>query len=238
MTLLLIFLLTHLLTDFVFQTDRLVARKAAGESKAMDQHGLIHFVVGIILLALTRQMNLRYILGLVILSVIHVLLDIGKQRIKTQWTTSETLVFQLDQMLHLIIILLSVTLVQSLDFTPLTDIDRWLGIAITVVFTLWTSGIIIGLLLEDLRLRETDQAPLQGGRPAIGRYIGYLERGLIVFFLLNNSIASLGLLATFKTLARFRQLDDQAFAEYYLLGTLLSLSFGIAGTYLFNLFYV
>ncbi|MDQ6796119.1 MAG: hypothetical protein M3067_15145, partial [Chloroflexota bacterium] len=72
-----------------------------------------------------------------------------------------------------------------------------------------------------------------GGEPApsvraspsqIGATIGVLERLLIVTFVLTGSTAAVGFVVGAKTLARFRQLDDRDFAEYYLLGTLASVA--------------
>jgi hypothetical protein len=56
----------------------------------------------------------------------------------------------------------------------------------------------------------------------VGATIGILERLLIVTLVLTNATAAIGLVVAAKTLARFRQLDDRDFAEYYLLGTLAS----------------
>jgi uncharacterized protein DUF3307 len=58
----------------------------------------------------------------------------------------------------------------------------------------------------------------------IGATIGVLERLLIVAFVLTGSAAAIGFVVAAKTLARFRQLDDRDFAEYYLLGTLASVA--------------
>lgn len=58
----------------------------------------------------------------------------------------------------------------------------------------------------------------------IGATIGVLERLLIVTFVLTGSTAAIGFVVAAKTLARFRQLDDRDFAEYYLLGTLASVA--------------
>lgn len=58
----------------------------------------------------------------------------------------------------------------------------------------------------------------------IGATIGVLERLLIVTFVLSNATAAIGLVVGAKTLARFKQLDDRDFAEYYLLGTLASVA--------------
>lgn len=56
-----------------------------------------------------------------------------------------------------------------------------------------------------------------------GRVIGVLERWLIVTLVLISQYALLGLVLTAKSIARFRQLEEARFAEYYLLGTLYSL---------------
>ena len=80
-----------------------------------------------------------------------------------------------------------------------------------------------------------DLAPtaVPSGAPArIGATIGAFERLLIVTFVLVNAIAAVGFVIAAKTLARFKQLDDRGFAEYYLLGTLASVSVAIASAYL------
>lgn len=60
-----------------------------------------------------------------------------------------------------------------------------------------------------------------------GRYIGILERVLIVILVVQNLYQGLALIIAMKTLTRFKQFDDKSFAEYYLIGTLLSLIIGI-----------
>jgi hypothetical protein len=58
----------------------------------------------------------------------------------------------------------------------------------------------------------------------VGATIGVLERLLIVAFVLVGADAAIGFVVAAKTIARFRQLDDREFAEYYLLGTLGSVT--------------
>jgi Protein of unknown function (DUF3307) len=65
-------------------------------------------------------------------------------------------------------------------------------------------------------------APAPPGR--VGEAIGIIERLLIVTFVLAGAEAAIGLVIAAKTLARFKQLDDRDFAEYYLLGTLASVA--------------
>jgi len=76
-----------------------------------------------------------------------------------------------------------------------------------------------------------DLAPtaVPSGAPArIGATIGAFERLLIVTFVLVNATAAVGFVIAAKTLARFKQLDDRGFAEYYLLGTLASVAVAVA----------
>lgn len=61
----------------------------------------------------------------------------------------------------------------------------------------------------------------------VGATIGVLERLLIVILLLVGADAVIGFVIAVKTIARFRLLDDRDFAEYYLLGTLASVSVAI-----------
>jgi hypothetical protein len=61
----------------------------------------------------------------------------------------------------------------------------------------------------------------------VGATIGVLERLLIVTLLLVGAEAAIGFVIAAKTIARFRLLDDRDFAEYYLLGTLASVSVAI-----------
>lgn len=65
--------------------------------------------------------------------------------------------------------------------------------------------------------------PTSVGEPARGRVIGYLERSLVFLLLVSGNFGAIGILLAAKTFARFRQLDDRDFAEYVLIGTLLSI---------------
>lgn len=55
-----------------------------------------------------------------------------------------------------------------------------------------------------------------------GRVIGMLERAIIYIAVLNNQFSAIGLIVAAKGFARFRQLEERRFAEYVLIGTLLS----------------
>jgi hypothetical protein len=77
-----------------------------------------------------------------------------------------------------------------------------------------------------------DPAPGGAPPPRVGEAIGVLERILIVTLVLTGAEAAVGLVIAAKTLARFKQLDDRSFAEYYLLGTLASVGVALVSALL------
>ncbi len=57
-----------------------------------------------------------------------------------------------------------------------------------------------------------------------GKTIGIIERLLVYFFVLTQNTAAVGFVVAAKGFARFRELENRVFAEYVLIGTLLSVS--------------
>lgn len=60
----------------------------------------------------------------------------------------------------------------------------------------------------------------------IGIYIGMVERLIIVILVITKSVSAIGFLIALKALTRFKQFDNKNFAEYYLIGNLLSILLG------------
>lgn len=56
-----------------------------------------------------------------------------------------------------------------------------------------------------------------------GRIIGILERMLMLIFLCLNQLSLIGFIIAIKSLCRFKLMENKTFAEYYLIGTMLSL---------------
>lgn len=56
-----------------------------------------------------------------------------------------------------------------------------------------------------------------------GKIIGLLERTFIYFLIIFNQIGAIAVIIALKSLARFNELNDKNFAEYFLIGSLLSL---------------
>jgi hypothetical protein len=69
-------------------------------------------------------------------------------------------------------------------------------------------------------------------------FIEGLERFLILSALFEHSPATAGLILAAKSIARYPELKREQFAEYFLIGTLLSISAAIiGGVILLKVFY-
>ncbi|MFA7330266.1 MAG: hypothetical protein WC326_04250 [Candidatus Delongbacteria bacterium] len=94
---------------------------------------------------------------------------------------------------------------------------------------LWISSVelnnLITLILKRYALIPGPLSPhASPHEPARGRVIGLLERGIVCLLALHGQLEGLGLLLAAKGFARFKDLDERNFAEYVLIGTLLSVS--------------
>ncbi len=55
-----------------------------------------------------------------------------------------------------------------------------------------------------------------------GRVIGMLERSIIYLMVMSNNYTAIGFIVAAKAFTRFKELDKREFAEYVLIGTLIS----------------
>ena len=71
-----------------------------------------------------------------------------------------------------------------------------------------------------------------------GRVIGALERVLVFSLVFLGEFTAIGVLVGLKSLARFKELEDRTFSEYFLIGTMCSVTMaGFLGyilAYVFN----
>lgn len=66
-------------------------------------------------------------------------------------------------------------------------------------------------------IKEKEEGSYNGGF-----YIGLLERVLIIIVIALNENSLLGFVLATKSIARFKKLENQKFAEYFIIGTFLS----------------
>ncbi len=209
-------ILAHLLTDFVLQPSSWIQSRSLSHfaSPYLYLHGLTTGLVAWIFLGWS------FAWVALLIAVSHTLIDGWKSyRPKTvAW-------FLVDQCLHFIVILAcwwavfqpfhTGTLSWQLPDGPIF----WIT-ATAFVFVTFPAGIIIGMLTRKWRQHVPDPE----GLAEAGKWIGIIERCIILLFVLKGQYASIGLLVAAKSILRFG--DDKRTemkTEYLLIGTLISI---------------
>lgn len=233
--------LAHLLTDFVFQNSRLIQQKQSGDARGYLKHGAIHFVCAILIGGFFLPGEVfsgRFYLVVLGLTLVHLAIDVGKIRLaKAHVTGDGTLPFVVDQIFHAATVVISAWLI--VGTVPLSEllagVDAIRGasnrilLALTVyVAVMFAGGYLIRSMTRPLMLhvhtRESRSELVHAGM-----YIGWLERFLVLTALLLHSPATVGLIIAAKSIARYPEFKNDQFAEYFLIGTLLSISIAILG---------
>src|SRR3981081_3444889 len=108
-TLFLALYLAHLLTDFVFQTTRIVSHKHRGEWRGYLIHGITHYVAVLAIVTLAdphRLLRPSFQLLAVSLSLVHLLVDWAKISLtKFHRIPESALAFVVDQGTHLLTVI-------------------------------------------------------------------------------------------------------------------------------------
>lgn len=225
MNLLVLLVAGHLLGDFLFQTRAMVEGK--DRPPVLAAHAAL--VIAAHLLALAPFWSAPIGLAVLGIGVSHALID----AVKVRWggpRRDDLAVFLLDQAAHLTVAIIAWLLLLHLSgpaalVLPAEWLEPWVeALATVAVFAfngMGGSSIVTGVLAT-LNARLEDQEE-RSGIPGSGRLIGILERTLTLILIVLGQWAAILLLVTAKSIARFEELKDRRFAEYYLVGTLTSL---------------
>jgi len=234
--------LAHLLTDFVLQPEQMVTRKKRGAALAYVEHGAIHFVAAALFLGfaipgLAVKIGFYgFILGL---TVVHLAIDWLKLRLVSSSTLEDdAATFLGDQAIHALTVFLTAWLIARPPFVTLLAKIQWAQSAIekplfvTVVYiaVMFGGGYIVRSLVKPLTKQDMSVlGETSNEMQNAGMYIGWLERFVVLTALVLQSPATVGLILTAKSIARYPEMKSVRFAEYFLIGTLLSMSLGIVG---------
>jgi hypothetical protein len=103
------------------------------------------------------------------------------------------------------------------DFITIKNWESFWIISAGLLFVMNELNIVVRILfsLFDLLSEENDELKA-------GRIIGILERIIIYVLVLVGQYGAMGLVIAAKAFARFKAMDEKKFAEYILIGTLLS----------------
>jgi hypothetical protein len=236
--------LAHLLTDFVFQTQRLVERKRHGKAAAYGLHGVIHYLTAIAVSSFVLRgsfFSLRTHLVIAALTAMHLLIDLAKIKLAANYPACDgSIAYVSDQLLHLVTVSFAACLLSpGAPFHELTVVlqdaraipNRFLAVPVIYVAVVFGGGYLIRLLVRSLAEGVKSRSPEKANEQLqnAGLYIGWLERFLVVTALLVQSPATVGLILTAKSIARYPEFKSERFAEYFLIGTLLSISTALLG---------
>ncbi len=237
-TVLLALLFAYVLGEFPLQASRLAAKGNCWWTYLL--HGGIHLALLTAALAifvpeLVVTRRLTAFVGAYIL--IHLAIDGSKQVLLSRNLVADSLlIFLTGQTLHFVNIVGMSVLICRLDWhaiqVMLTVSDATKGTILVggVVYTavVFAGGYLIRYmtkgLLDPRQLLEPEQQLINAGL-----YIGWLERFLVVTAVVLRSPTLIGLILTGKSIARFPEMKEPKFAEYFLIGTLLSVGIGFLG---------
>jgi hypothetical protein len=235
--------LAHVLGDFIFRSDRFVTAKKVGRWRSYLVHGITQFgTILVIVLVMNPGLLRRWAFPLVVLALclVHVLLDFAKHALaKARWIRGDVWNFTVDQALHLLTVLAAAVLITRPPWQSLTVYlqrvqsaqDKILLVAVIYVVVVFGAGYFVRYVILPL-WKENPGEPAQEHDEVVnaGLYIGWLERFLVLTAIVMQSPGTVGLIFAAKSIARYPELKSPGrFAEYFLIGTLLSISIAIVG---------
>jgi hypothetical protein len=216
-------LIAHLAGDFIFQQKSWVVHRASRRWKS----GYLYANAAIVALLswlLSGYFNIWLIP--VLIFTVHAGIDIAKS-----YAPDRTLIFSIDQGLHLTATFLATWF--YLDYAGMSECYGWLfnNLALwtyiaAYLLIMWPMGIFIAMITRKWQL---ESGTVEGLKDA-GRYIGILERILILTFIFMGQFSAIGFLVAAKSVLRFGDIRDnhnRKGAEYILIGTMISFTAAI-----------
>lgn len=216
-------LAAHLLADFFLQTTKwITAKKDGPKSIYLYLHVAVVGVLTYLLLGNWTQWQLP-----LFIMITHFLIDTWKS---TKPDTAKY--FIIDQLLHILMLLIGwawyigvgIAVFQAF-WTGLSSPPFWIIVS-SFLLVLRPTGFLIEKLTSKWR-RELKQLSINfDGLDEAGTWIGYLERFIILIFILVGQYSAIGFLIAAKSIFRFMGNDKneqrRKHTEYILIGTLLS----------------
>jgi len=234
--------LAHLVTDFMLEPERLVTAKRRGSPRAYAEHGGIHLLSALAFLGFAVPglwKSLAFYLSTLALTLVRLAMDWAKIHLLQSGRIEDgTAAFLWDQFFHLLIVGLAAWPIARPSLLTVASNLRWLQLAIEkpllvlVVYlaVIFGGGHLVRFLTRPLLKRDLpDLGETPGEMQNAGLYIGWLERFVVLTALLLQSPATVGLILTAKSIARYPEMKSVRFAEYFLIGTLLSMTIGMLG---------
>lgn len=240
----LLILLGHIIGEFYIINEKAIEKRKQ-KFRWLLFYGLIYFCI--LLLVSIPVMSTKVLLLIGIVSICHLLVD-GIQCLCEKKHNSNT--FIIIESVY-ITLLIMVSYVFAKRGMMLEEISWFKDFFDTVnvserMLCKWILGLLIihrpaNQLIQNLipnyKPENKDDNREKKNDKNIGRVIGTVERAIMLILIYMNQYAAIGLVLTAKSIARYDKITkEKDFAEYYLLGTLISLGVVIAcGVLLFGI---
>lgn len=225
------FFIGHILADYYFQTS-IMAKEKESSFKYLFLHCLIYLLTMIVVIL--PIFNKQLLLWACLIAIIHFFIDFCKAFLQKYFefnSLQSALLYFFDQFLHVLTILFVVVCIVLMHinvayFSFLVELTTIFHIDLTHVLS-WVIILLLIIKPSSITIRKVldhfDPKTTDDGVTNAGALIGIFERLLILFMLYAHQYAAIGFVLTAKSIARYNKIaEEPKFAEYYLLGTLLS----------------
>lgn len=208
-------LICHFLSDFHLQSQKVADLKHT-RKKYLLKH--LFWVAIPLFISFFLQWRMWWILLLIWFS--HAAIDLTKPLLMQGLKLNKKKGFLLDQFLHLTILLATSFFYKDLSLPNLLPIQM-LPLILFLILISKPTTILFRLFFQQYQPDNMDKIDTI---PGAGARIGLLERIIMGICILFGQFASIGLVFTAKSIARYNKISENpAFAEYYLIGSLFSI---------------
>lgn len=239
MTMFLLLVTGHFLADFVFQSGFTEGRKGASAVR----HSLI--VAGTLVVCLGIVQSWAGLTAWAILSfsalaaLMHVVQDwlVAKWQRRSKDEIPSLVVFAADQGIHLLTLACIALALSNMSrprsvFGTMGPASSGLEPVFMSILLLTLGTAVAAVFLAFVLAPFSKLAERTGtdtGLPRAGLWIGICERLILMLAIASGSevFAAVGFALAAKSVFRFRELDKRSKAEYYLLGSLMSISIAV-----------
>lgn len=251
--------LGHVLSDFLLQPKYLRNAKMESSKVLLLQpatlfHVAIIFIVTLVIALLEGALNLNMFLAIVLTSIAHYFIDYWKNLKRT----IDANIFLIDQLFHFVSIVASTILLNLWDLplksneivtmvrTSQWEINHFTQInflAISFISLIWGTQYFLHTLLHSKRqpspIYKDQGVDSLADKASISyreHHIAYMERIMILLFVLQKSYIAVGLLLIAKTFIRFEKLKDENYQEVFIYSTGISFTCALLFSSLYRYF--
>ncbi len=231
-------LLAHIIGDFYAQTV-IMAEKKEEEIKWVFIHCFSYYITMIVVSLPIASIYI--IFAITVAAIFHTIIDVIKYLYKNKLKADDKLdinkirdIFFVDQMLHIMTIAIisyvfyinNIPIRVNSFFAQFIDVLNMSKLSIASWFLALLiihkpANIAISKLISKYKPEISQDEGVKDNNA--GRFIGTIERIIILIFISIGQYSAIGLVLTAKSIARYDRISkEKDFAEYYLLGTLIS----------------